>query len=449
MQQVWMVGVVCAVMWALEGPRGVCLADAGASPPGSGRIQSQIQEQERLRSKLEGEKKTLEDGRDAMQADLRTRQKARQAEEAKDGALRETLGTIQAIDERLQQLKTIAHEARNDIIKSGLDDFKKFTDTEDTPDDLKSTDFDPKGDAKVRPDLPAEEESRRIQMSGESGAVLRDLSPAIRLQEVTGWMERYESLRLKTQGVYRQQLQALHATERFTSMLGEEGRIAREIAAANQAIGQRDGDILRANLRIEGLKQRLDAAVAEESRDIRNTLATIEALEKRIDELMKERAVQRLAEEMSRSDANIEQHRMALQREQAKYERQYREHVSEAAKQFHGKGQAATPPQKPQPPRTMTCPRCRKEVAHVSNTSLCNPCTPPVMSDYGTYYSSRGKSGGKEKAFYSMLPAGTREQIEKDRDRVREQFRRAGPHKGGVAPPSGERIRVPPRSGAR
>lgn len=109
----------------------------------------------------------------------------------------------------------------------------------------------------------------------------------------------------------------------------------------------------------------------------------------------------------------------------------------------------SVPPRKPRAPQTMICPRCNREGPYVSNTPLCLPCTPPVMSDYGTYYGSGGKSGGRDKAFHDMLPPGTREQIEKNQDRVRKQFERAGPHKGGVAPPSGERIRVPPRSGAR
>jgi hypothetical protein len=56
-------------------------------------------------------------------------------------------------------------------------------------------------------------------------------------------------------------------------------RSVSETLGTIQAMGQCDGGILRAKLRIEGLKQRLDAAVAGERRSIRNTLATMEALE--------------------------------------------------------------------------------------------------------------------------------------------------------------------------
>ncbi len=231
-------------------------------------IREQLDGQRQIRSDLQQQKAAVEQQREGRRQELARMRGARLAEE--NAALAETLGTIQAIESRMNELRRQADGAIDDVLKIGLSDFEsKTAPAHELPDTFAPTGMgiDPDSEARQRPDVPGDTESWRVQTSGDHEAILRAESPGINLAFINEQLRVYESALLDAKAKHNQAKKSLHSSSRFADMLTAERALASRIEEDNRSIAQFEQHIARADLRVENLDQRLSAAHIQESLD--------------------------------------------------------------------------------------------------------------------------------------------------------------------------------------
>lgn len=239
-------------------------------------IRNQLEGQRNIRSDLQQQKTVAEQRRDKRREDLARARSARINEE--NEVLAVTLGTIKAIESRMSELRREADGAIADVLKDGLGAFEeKSVSQQDIID--KRTEFipetfnvrgdggDPDTDARERPSIAEDTDSWRVQTSGDHEAILRAESPGINLAFINEQLRVYENALIEARAKHREAQERLHSSVRFSTMLESERVIEAQIAEDDRAISQLEHHISRADLRVEGLEERLSTALIQESLD--------------------------------------------------------------------------------------------------------------------------------------------------------------------------------------
>ncbi len=240
----------------------------GAEPSESQKIEKQIAEQRHLRSQY-GE---LRDKAQEQCAGYRNRlEQMKQARRAKEAS---ALSTAQMkIDDIKAHIRRIENDMQGSVNKIMHSELKQVRD-EETPDGKprKEKPYSSPGadlsnvQTGSDADGGGEDNTDRVMTSGDHEAVLREMSPAIKFEFLKQLKSQYEQALMSAQGEYSKALDKLHATDQFSSLLQAEAGVQGDIDGCESEIALQKRNIQRQDLRLEGLHERLAAAMMKEGK---------------------------------------------------------------------------------------------------------------------------------------------------------------------------------------